>query len=192
MLGSLALLSSCGEEPPELDSVKERFVFLIEESRELNNIYFGHGLPVYRAEDELAERRAVYSSDNISGYSKVTEDTELFSVDRIKEATEKIYSEEYRNAIYETAFDGVVTGMAGAYLRFYEYNGILYQNISAPDFGLSERIYDYSTMKINEGSREDYVHIEVKSYSLEDMTPRTIYLSFVYENNDWYLDAPTY
>ncbi len=57
---------SCSQ-PPELDSVKDTFVALIEASVEVNNIFFGEGLPTYiRAEGDgnliyLAEHNAYYA-----------------------------------------------------------------------------------------------------------------------------------
>jgi hypothetical protein len=77
-------------------------------------------------------------------------------------------------------------------VRFYDNGEWLYQNTNATDFGLSERIYDYSTMKIVEPSVADYVNVSVESYSLSDPTVREVFLSFVYENGNWYLDSPTY
>ncbi|MBR4063170.1 MAG: hypothetical protein IKK01_08895 [Clostridia bacterium] len=59
-------LASCSK-PPELDSVKEEFVALIEASVEVNNIFFGEGLPTYmRAEGDgnliyLDEHKAYYT-----------------------------------------------------------------------------------------------------------------------------------
>ena len=49
-------MSSCSGKAPEIDGVSERFVYLIEESKELNVIFFGTGLPVYRRDSELSER----------------------------------------------------------------------------------------------------------------------------------------
>ena len=59
-------LASCSQ-PPELDAVKDEFVALIEASVEVNNIFFGEGLPTYkRAEGDgnliyLEEHKAYYT-----------------------------------------------------------------------------------------------------------------------------------
>lgn len=41
------LLFSCGSEAPELETVRDDFAALIEASQEINEIFFGKGLPVY-------------------------------------------------------------------------------------------------------------------------------------------------
>ena len=96
------------------------------------------------------------------------------------------------SALYETAFDGVITGNDSAYLRFYDNGEWLYQNIFANDFELCERIYDYSTMKIVKPSSDSYINVTIESYTLKNAERIEITLSFVYENGSWFLDCPTY
>ena len=107
------------------------------------------------------------------------------------EAAEKVFSTEYLDKIYESAFDGIVTD-ASTYMRFYELEGKIYQSISANDFGLSERIYDYSTMTVVKPSNNEYINVTVETYTLDDDTRVEITLSFAFERGDWYLDCPTY
>ena len=185
-------LSACSGKAPALDGLKERFVYLIEESKELNVLFFGMGLPVYRRDHELSERKMVYFIDEARGYDRVMENTSYLSVDEMKAAAELVFSKDYLSELYESAFDGIILGDADAYMRFYDNGEWLYQNSNATDFGLSERIYDYSTMEIVDPSAEDYVNVSIESYSLSDLTVRTVYLSFIYENGNWYLDSPTY
>ena len=40
-------LGACRSEPPELESVRDRFVQLFEDAYEINEIFFGEGLPTY-------------------------------------------------------------------------------------------------------------------------------------------------
>lgn len=191
-LSTLFSLCSCGKLPELSDELKDRFVCLIEESRELNVIFFGVGLPVYYRENDLSERLGVYYNDDIISYNRVIEGTSHLTIESIKEKAEKVYSEDYLSALYETAFDGVMTGNSSAYLRFYDNGEWLYQNILATDFELNERIYDYSTMKIVRPSNKDYINIQIESYTLENRKRVTVSLSFNYERGNWYLDSPTY
>ena len=118
-LSILLSFCSCGK-LPELDSeLKDRFIYLIEESKELNGIFFGAGLPVYYRDNELSDRLGVYFNDEIVGYNRVIEGTSYLTVDSIKQRAELVYSSDYLSALYETAFDGVMTGNTSAYLRFY-------------------------------------------------------------------------
>ena len=185
-------LASCGDNAPELDSVKENFIYLIEESRELNHIFFGAGLPVYRRGDSVTERKMVYFIDELPGFDRTSENSEYLSIDEIKADAEKVYSKDYLLSLYESAFDGILIGNSGSYLRFYEDGEWLYQNSNATDFGLSERIFDYSTMKIIKPSAAEYVNVEIECYSLADQNRVTYILSFIFEDGEWRLDSPTY
>ena len=188
----LAMVSCQNSNAPELDDVKERLVYLIEESKELNVVFFGAGLPVFRRESSLSDRKMVYSSDDLSGYDRLSENSQYNSIDAIKYAAEQVYSKEYLAAVYEGAFDGILTGNGGAYLRLYDDGTYLYQNTDLHGFTVNERIYDYSTMKIVEPSSADYINVTVESYSIENSKRITITLSFTFERGDWYLDCPTY
>ena len=192
-LCSIFSMVSCqNSNAPELDYVKERLVYLIEESKELNVIFFGVGLPVFRRESLLSDRKMVYSGDALSGYDRISENSQYMSIDAIKYAAEQVYSKEYLSAVYEGAFDGILTGNSGAYLRLYDDGNYLYQNTDLYGFTVNERIYDYSTMKIVEPSSADYINVTVESYSIENSKRITITLSFTFERGDWYLDCPTY
>lgn len=185
-------LVSCSSKAPELDGIKERLVFLIEESKELNVLFFGNGLPVYRKDDILTDRKMVYFNGDIGGYERVMENTAYLSIDEMKAAAESIYSDDYLSEIYESAFDGIMVGNSNAYVRFYDNGEWIYQNVNKGNFTLNERIYDYSTMEIVEPSTSDYINVSLESYSISDGERRTVYLSFVYEDDNWYLDSPTY
>ena len=184
--------ASCSGKAPELDEVKDRMVYLIEGSKEINALFFGKGLPVYDRESLLSEELGVYYDDTYTSYNRVLESSGYISADHMKKEAEKIYSEEYLAAIYETAFDGYLTGSSSAYIRFLETSEWLFQNREAVDFDLSERIYDYSTIEIVKPSSDKYINITIESYTLDNSKRETVSLSFIYERGDWYLDTPTY
>ena len=193
LMSTVMSLYSCStSNPPELDDVKERLVYLIEESKELNVIYFGAGLPVYRRESAISDRKMVYFAESLGGYDHITEESDFITIDAIKEKSESVYSENYLTDVYEGAFDGILTGNTGAYLRFYDDGQNLYQNTTLHDFQVNERIYDYSTMEIVKPSSADYINVTVESYSIASSERQTINLSFTFERGNWYLDSPTY
>ena len=189
---STTSLISCSRRAPELDDVRERFIYLIENSKKINMIYFGSGLPVYEREGVIATEKGIYYNDELPAYNRVMEISSYLTVDEMKQLSNEIYSTEYMADIYETAFDGVMTGSTSAYLRFLETSNWIYQNRYATDYNLSDRIYDYSTMEIVKPSNGEYVNITIESYTLEDRTRKTVLLTFVYERGNWYLDSPTY
>lgn len=194
LLSVLITTVSCQVEgnPPELDEVKDRFVYLIEQSKEFNTLFFGAGLPDYERESLLAERKMIYGFGSPLGYDYVMENASFHSSSEIRASAERIFSEKYLSSVFETVFDGVMIDNDRAYLRFFEDDKGFYQNSSALDYKLSERIYDYSSMKIISPSSANYVNISIESYSLSDLKENTVCLSFVYENGNWFLDSPTY
>ena len=190
----ISLASCAGSEAPELDSIKERLVYLIEESKSLNVLFFGKGLPVYRRDSSLADRKMVYvnSSYETDGYDRAMENSSYLSIDEIKAAASEIFSKDYSEEIFESATDGIMVGETSAYVRFYDNGEWLLQNKNINDFKVEERIYDYSTMKLMEPSGADYINVSVETYSIADSQRKIVYLSFSFENGNWYLDSPTY
>lgn len=192
-LGLVAFsLCTAKGEPPELLEVKDRLVYLIESSKEMNTLFFGKGLPVFKRGSEISDRLTVYGYNEVLYYDVLMGQSDHLSVSDIKEDAEMIYSTEYLNAMYETAFDGVVYASGSAYVRFYDNGNALYQNSNATDFGIYERVYDYSTLEIVEPSDSEYLNVTVKTYSLKDGSESTVNLSFVKEGDAWYLNSPTY
>ena len=185
-------MSSCSGSAPEIDEVRDRIVYLIEGSKEINILFFGSGLPIYERDGLIETELGVYYEDEYTAYNKVMENSRFKSIDDMKKAAEKVYSENYLDAIYETAFEGYMTGSSSAYMRFLETSDWMYQSISATDFDLSERIYDYSSMKIVKPSNGEYLNITIDTYTLRNKKVKTITLSFIYERGNWYLDSPTY
>lgn len=190
----ISLASCAGSEAPELDSIKERLVYLVEESKSLNVLFFGKGLPVYRRDSSLADRKMVYvnSSYETEGYDRAMENSSYLSIDEIKAAAIKVFSKDYSEEIFESATDGIMVGETSAYVRFYDNGEWLLQNKNINDFKVEERIYDYSTMKLMEPSGADYINVSVETYSIADSQRKIVYLSFSFENGNWYLDSPTY
>ncbi len=189
---SVLSMSSCSGAAPELSDVKDRLIYLIESSKEVNVLFFGKGLPVYERDDLLSSELGVYYNDELTSHNTLMPNSSLISIDEIKAYAERVYSKDYLSAVYETAFDGYMTGSSSAYLRFFENSNGLYQSINARDFGLFERIYDYSTMEIVKPSNGEYINITVDSYTLEDREPKPTSLAFIFERGNWYLDSPTY
>ena len=112
---SLPILASCSQ-PPELDSVKDEFVALIEASIEVNNIFFGEGLPTYlRAEGDgnlvyLEEHKAYYTfitdgERSILKY-KIGDDDWKYA-EKTNEAAnmEAIYTDSEGNFYYPIEYD---------------------------------------------------------------------------------------
>ena len=189
---SFVSVTACGKKAPELDEVYDRFVYLIEESSEMNELLFGSGIPVYKRDALITDKRQIYFGISQSVYDLSMEQSKYYSVDTVKLEAERIYSSNYLRALYETAIDGVLT-TDGSFLRFYQEGGKFYQARNAGSFDYKRKIYDYSTMKIVKPSDDDYVTVEIEAYDIGlSHKRRVITISFVKENGEWYLNSPTY
>ncbi len=189
---SIVSFSSCASKAPEMGELYDRFVYLIEESAEMNEVLFGAGIPVYEHGSLITEKRQIYYGTSQSVYDLSMEQSKYYDVDGIKLAAERIYSSRYLRALYETAVNGVLV-TDGSYLRFYQEGDKLYQATNADSFSYTRKVYDYSTMKIVKPSDDDYVTVELEAYDVGmSHKRRVITITFVKENGEWYLDSPTY
>ena len=197
LLGGVLLgMSSCSasEPAPDIDEVYDRLVQVIEASHEVNVLLFGAGLPVYPrgdAEDDLVHRYYGFSDESrvfVTPYAKYG------SIEEMQAAIAAVYSTEYRASLYESLFTGYADGELSVIMpaRFSEDDRYLYQNKHVDPLVEGVRVYDYATMEIMKGSNASRIRVSVSSYSesYPDLW-KTVYLSFVFENGDWYLDSPS-
>ena len=199
----LACMTSCGK-APKLEEVEDRFKSLIEASYELNDIFWGDGLPTYERGGEFDKEHMLY--DGESGeyilYEYVTSDSKYLMVDTIKAAAEQVYSKNYLNGVYTMLFDGYADDNNGGNLvtaRYLENQDWLLKYIDSEinSFNLlkeaGHRRYDMESMRIVRPSTAKYVNVEIDSYLLEDENEKmTVRLRFVLQDGEWFLDSPTY
>ena len=192
------IMSSCcdaGREPaPEMDEVYDRLVQVIEASHEVNVLLFGAGLPVYPRGDaeELLVHRYYGVTDN--GQQFVTPYAKYGSIAEMQTAIAAVYSTEYRESLYESLFTGYAADEMSVVMpaRFSEDEKFLYMSQYVSPLVEGVRVYDYASMQIVDYSHASRLRVSIRSYT-EDRPEewKTVYLSFVYENGDWYLDSPS-
>jgi hypothetical protein len=197
LTGVAAGLASCGAErepAPDIDEVYDRLVQVIEASHEVNVLLFGAGLPVYPrgdAEDELLHR---YYGVADNGREFVTPYAKYATVAEMQAAIAAVYSTEYRESLYESLFTGYAADEMSVIMpaRFSEDERFLYMSKYVDPLVEGVRVYDYASMEIVEYSHASRLRVSINSYSEKypDQWKR-VYLSFVYENGDWYLDSPS-
>ena len=197
LAGVILGLSSCAapyNPPPDIDAVYDRLVEVIEASYEVNVLLFGEGLPVYprgNAEDELVHR---YFGVTDNGQEFVTPYSKYVTIAEMQAAVAKVYSTEYRESLFETTFTGYTDDTLNSVLpsRYNEDDRFLYQNKNVKPLTSGTRVYDYASMQITEYSHSSYLKVSINSYTEKDPGKwKTVYLSFVYENGNWYLDSPS-
>lgn len=192
------IMSSCcdaSREPaPDINEVYDRLVQVIEASHEVNVLLFGAGLPVYPrgdAEDLLVHR---YYGVTDNGQQFVTPYAKYASIAEMQTAIAAVYSTEYRESLYESLFTGYAADEMSVVMpaRFSEDDKFLYMSRYVSPLVEGVRVYDYASMQIVEYSHASRLRVAIKSYT-EDRPEewKTVYLSFVYENGDWYLDSPS-
>ena len=196
LCGAVVGLASCAasEPAPPLEEVYDRIVEVVEASHEVNVLLFGAGLPVYPrgdAEDELVHR---YYGVNDDGREYVTPYAKYQTISEMQAAISAVYSVEYRESLFNTLFTGYADGNMSVAMpaRFYEDERSLYQSRYVESLVEGVRVYDYASMEITDRSNSTYLRVAIPSYS--ESKPDewvTVYLSFVYENGDWYLDSPS-
>ena len=194
----IVLMASCCDAPrdpaPEIDEVYDRLVQVIEASHEVNVLLFGAGLPVYTrgdAEDELVHRyfgMADESREFVTPYAKYN------SIADMQAAIAAVYSTEYRESLYESLFTGYAADEMSVMMpaRFSEDEKFLYMSRYVDPLVKGVRVYDYASMEIVEYSHASRLRVSIMSYT-EDHPDvwKKVYLSFVFENGDWYLDSPS-
>ena len=159
---------------------------LVEQSKVLNEIYFGDGFPP-RGDATLPGNGYYYVDGEVYG---------LESIEQIKEATEQVFTPEYSVILYAAAFDGVV-GEDGAVSlpRYAEGELGLMQYMGATVYDLADRSYDFETLKIKKSGR-NRATVSIKttdahggSATVELIVVRTL----DEEGVEYYrLDSPTY
>ncbi len=159
---------------------------LVEQSKVLNEIYFGDGFPP-RGDAELPGNGYYYADTAVYGLESIT---------AIKEATEKVFTPEYSAVLYAAAFDGVV-GEDGAVSlpRYAEGELGLMQHMGAVVYELADRSYDFETLKLKKaGTTRATVSVETSDEHGNAATVELIVVRTVDEagNATYRLDSPTY
>lgn len=189
-LAALMLITavSCGKAPLELtdEEARELLARLVPKAEEINEIFFGEGLP---AVDEAYENEPVATA-----YYPVHPDFGYKSIAEIKAAAEAVYSKRYLEGIYVTAFRGVTSESSDGVIdtsvspRYKEISGELRVDVFADKNELRTKP-DVSTAKVVEKTSE-YVKVSMNYTSGESSGTMTVLLTV--QEGVWLLDSPTY
>mgnify|MGYP004518625207 FL=1 len=175
----LGALSGCSVKMSD-EEARSILSELVPLSLEMNEIFFGDGLPL---EDENAE-----PMESVTGgqYMRVSPTAKYQSIAEIKTAAESVYTAEYlQNSVYPMAFDGV----DDARPRYAERAGVLCRNLNSVSFPLTDRLeFDRATV-----SDTGYEVIELSvPYTDADGAEKTAKITLRQQNGKWLLDSPTY
>ena len=184
--------TSCSTPPPELETVKDEYISLIEASVEVNDFIFGEGLSVYDREGTGGEKQLYLNLAGVlDNYEYVREDSKFLTIESMKIAAELVYTPEYLKSAYLMAFDGYADEVAGvSAARYLEWDNWLYKSMLYEPLIEGTRTYNYDTMKIVKPSNGEYVNVSIESEL--DGVKTTLTLAFSLTENGWRLDTPTY
>ena len=183
--------------PPKLEEVYDRVVELVEESKEVNTVFYGPGLPVHSINSDYANFTHMYFGFSYYGsYEIVTDQSKFISVMAIQEKAERIYSQKYlESVLYPFAFTGYAVDNVGGNVsvaRYLEDEEWIYLATSGKNYLEGTRVYDYSTMKISYPGNAKAFYVTMDSW-LESSPDKIekIRLRIVQQDGQWYLDSFT-
>ncbi len=167
------------------DEIIEAAKTLIEKSYEVNEVYYGKGLPhTGKSSVGLVSEYAVV--DTSCGYS---------SIDDLKKMAAEVYSADYCEHLYVIAFEGISNDgdeESVSYARYIEdFKNELTVRIDAEEKGLKlNRTYDFSTITVEKCVRNTAT-ISIQSL-VDGEKDQVLEISLIFENEQWRLNTPTY
>ena len=188
------LTSSCSK--LERDEVVTIAAELIEKSYEINEIFYGEGLPLNEWDLERVKanyENGVYSSVGIPPYVTVSDECEYTCIDDIKEAARAVYTESYCSGMFEAAFEGIRGGGGVFYYARYIENDLGYLAMKYDAAGSAyelSRTYDMESLLIDKQT-SSYVTFTVDSY-VDGVLSDPVQLKITSTPSGWRLDTPTY
>lgn len=195
LLMSAVLLTVCScSKPPAIEEVKETFSALIEASYEINGIIFGDEVETYDRQDEEVIKNGIYYNvpDGFYNYEFLTENNKYQTEDEIREATLKVYSEDYISSVLDSCFNGFMdeNGETAVQPKYLGHTGKLMLNTEYEVYVKGDRRYDLDTMEIVKPSNGKIVNVSLDAIDGEERTKAR--LTFVLQDGEWRLDSPTY
>jgi hypothetical protein len=173
IIALLLMLPSCAPGMPN-DEAITAIQELVEKSLPLNNILYGEGLM-----PDMARTSGVYAYALPSEYD---------SIDKIKQDLAEIFTPEYCEILYRSAFQGLAEGDISYALIAEDENGLKIY-IDRDVYLKEEREYDFSTLKITRNREKE---IRAKVDTTKDGERLSVEIKMKKINDVWLLDSPTY
>ncbi len=196
----LLVLTSCSQTHDEAE-IKDALRDLLPKAAELNEIYFGEGLPIASDREIIEAFFATFDSDIESiNYHPVDPACGYSSEDDIRRATLEVFTPEYSEYLFERAFVGITatvsegtdgeTKQNAIYAMYLMQSDTLTVRLDLADDSIPlGREYDVDSALITR-QKKDSVTVTVPSTL--DGVPLDIELRLVRTDSGWRLDSPTY
>lgn len=182
-LACVFTMVSCSSHSDE--EIIEAAKTLIEKSYEVNEAYYGKGLP-HTGESSVGLVSEYAIVDTSCGYS---------SIDELKKMAAEVYSADYCEHLYVIAFEGISNDgdeETVSYARYMEdFQGKLTVRIDAEEKGLKlNRTYDFSTIAVEKCVRNTAT-VSIQSL-VDGEKDQILEINLIFENDQWRLNTPTY
>ena len=198
--GMLFSFAACSR-APSAEDIRADVVALVEASYEINEIFFGAGLPVLdRNAEEYADLYAYYAPATVNTYDIVdTAHAKFTSIDAIKSAAARVYSPDLlEKNLFVNAFTGYAVADIGSSVvasdpLYVEDADYLYQSVSRTNYlTRGTKIFDDSTLKVVKPSTSDAVYVTMNAWYLsEPSVVLTARIRLVLTDDGWRLDSLT-
>lgn len=196
----LAAFTSCGTSHSD-EEIRGALEELLPKSFELNQIYFGEGLPMSNDRDKVEEFYSIFDSDvEAINYHPVDVSCGYTTETDIREATLQVFTADYADYLFGRAFSGISATFneggeqeytsTAVYAMYIEQDGILTVRINLAEEAIPlGREYDLDSMKILE-NEENFVIAEIPTTMAGKALD--VELRLVMTPDGWRLDSPTY
>ena len=170
---------------------------LIERSYEVNELFFGEGLPFVDPDGKSAAELVAEATGELEArtiYRPVAEDAPYHSESELMELARSVYSEDYARHLHAIGFSGVSdeNEIVAAYARYIDSaeQGLTINMESVAKALPLTRTFDTSTLAVYRKGW-DYVVVTVDAYDNGEKTGR-VDLRINKESAGWRIDWPTY
>ena len=184
------------------DELRPVLAELLPKAAEINEIYFGDGLPTNRDENAVRAFYETFDTDVAAiSYTPVDPKCGYETVDDIREATLEVFTEAYAQTLFDRAFTGISEVFdegtetehrtTALYAMYLEQDGFLTKRVDVGRDAIPlGRTYDLDSLKV---LRENSAGVQVRLSSYVDGAPSVDVEMWLVEGEDgWRLDSPTY
>ena len=197
----LTSLTSCSGGVHSEEEIRAALDTLLPKSFELNEIYFGEGLPMSNDKEKVEEFYSIFDSDVESiNYHPVDISCGYTTETDIREATLEVFTDDYADYLFGRAFSGISATFnegeeqeytsTAVYAMYIEQDGILTVRINLADEAIPlGREYDLDSMELIE-NEENFVIAKIPT--VMDGRELEVELRLVKTDAGWRLDSPTY
>lgn len=197
----LLTLTSCGGGVHSEEEIRTVLDELLPKSFELNEIYFGEGLPMSNDKAMVEQFYGMFDSDvEAINYHPVDVSCGYTTETDIREATLEVFTADYAEYLFGRAFSGISATFnegeeqeytsTAVYAMYIEQDGILTVRINLDEEAIPlGRTYDLDGMELTENT-ENFVIAKIPTEM--DGRALDVELRLVLTPDGWRLDSPTY